>query len=70
MGVFFNFFRALRARIYSEKPPPTNPGYAPVNAIAGSLFVTVGANLDLDPSVRFRLLITQQVQDVSNLVLD
>ena len=44
-----------------------------MDAIAGSLFVIVGANLDLGPSVRIRLLITQWVQDaegLSNPVLD
>ena len=34
-----------------------------MNAIAGSLFVIVGAKLDLVLGVRVRLLITQRVQD-------
>ena len=43
------------------------------DAVAGSLFVIVGANLDLGPSMRIRLLIMQRGQDaegVSNPVLD
>ena len=39
-----------------------------INAIAGSLFVIVGANLEFDPSVRVRLLITQRVQDAEGLL--
>ena len=38
-----------------------------INAIAGSLFVIVGANLDLGPSVCIQLLIMQQVQDAEGL---
>ena len=46
-----------------------------MNAIdlTGSLFVIIGAKLDLDPSVRVGLLITQRVLDadgLSNPVLD